>query len=154
MYPRTLLFGSWGITQPYHRPYAYIHMQMHSYGYTCIHMYADTCRCTSTTPPKLTLHAYYILNEDPLDAFHPSACVSVKMHACACRWIHMDDCSYHSPCSSSLYGLYVMTFHRITSDGETPCHSGSLTSPQLVQECIPFPRTPTRANTPLSSLVP
>ena len=66
MYPRTLLFGSWDITQPYHRPYAHICMQMHTYA----------CRCTSITPPKLTLHAYACM------CIHMK-CICMQMCACA-----------------------------------------------------------------------
>ena len=55
MYPRTRVFGSWDITQTYHRPYAHICMHMHSYGYTCVHLHADV---HPLPHPRLTLHAY------------------------------------------------------------------------------------------------
>ena len=73
MYPRTLLFGSWDITQPYHRPYAHICMHMHTYGYTCVHLHADACPLPH---PRLTLHAY--------------ACMCIHMYPYACRCVHMD----------------------------------------------------------------
>ena len=31
--------------------------------------------------------------------------------------MQMDDCFNHSLCNSSLYGLYVMAFHRVPSEG-------------------------------------
>ena len=38
-----------------------------------VHMHADVCICMPT--------------EDPLHAFHPSACMSVHVYACACMWM-------------------------------------------------------------------
>ena len=73
MYPRTLLFGSWDITQPYHRPYAHICMQMHTYGYTCVHMHADA---RPLPHPRLTLHAYACM------CIHMK-CICMQMCACA-----------------------------------------------------------------------
>ena len=70
--------------------------------------------------PRLTLHAdVYICipTEDPLHGFHPSACMSVKIDAFPCMCMQMDDCFNHSLCNSSLYGLYVMVFHRVPSEG-------------------------------------
>ena len=72
MYPRTRVFGSWDITQTYHRPYAHICMHMHSYGYTCVHMHADA---RPLPHPRLTLHAY--------------ACMCIHMYPYACRCVHM-----------------------------------------------------------------
>ena len=83
MYPRTLLFGSWDITQPYHHPYAYICMHMHTYGYKCIQMDADAR--PKLHPDWLRMHMYVSVSimvylhaivcictstEDPLDACH------------------------------------------------------------------------------------
>ena len=70
MYPRTLLFGSWDITQTYHRPYAHICMHMHTYGYTCMQMHADV---RPLPHPRLTLHAY--------------ACICIHM-LCICMQIY------------------------------------------------------------------
>ena len=127
MYPRTRVFGSWDITQTYHRPYAHICMHMHSYGYTCVHMHADA---RPLPHPRLTLHAYACM----CIHMYPYACRCVHMHthwrptpcipsicmherASGCRCVQMDDSSNHSLCNSSLYGLYVMAFHRVPSEG-------------------------------------
>ena len=72
MYPRTLLFGSWDITQTYHHPYAYICMHMHTYAYTCMQMHADA---RPLPHPRLTLHAY--------------VCICIHKCAYACRCVHM-----------------------------------------------------------------
>ena len=72
MYPRTRVFGSWDITQTYHRPYAYICMHMHSYGYTCVQMHPDA---RPLPHPRLTLHAY--------------VCICIHMSTYACRCVHM-----------------------------------------------------------------
>ena len=80
MYPRTLLFGSWDITQPYHRPYAHICMHMHSYGYTCVHMHADA---RPLPHPRLTLHAYAC----PLKTHSMH---SIHLHAGACMCMQLD----------------------------------------------------------------
>ena len=68
-----------------------------------LYMYADACRCTSTTPYRLTLHAW--------------AWRFMHTRVCACMCMQMDDCFNHSLCNSSLYGLYVMVFHRVPSEG-------------------------------------
>ena len=97
MYPRTLLFGSWDITNPYHRPYAHIYMHMHSYGYTCVHMHADA---RPLPHPRLTLHAYACRCVHMHTHWGPTpcipsicmheredGCIPVHVHACACRWM-------------------------------------------------------------------
>ena len=127
-------FSPWDITQPYHHPYAHICMQMHSYGYTCIQIHADA---RPLPHPRLTLHAYacmcihmkcicmqmcayaYPLRTLSMHSIHLHAWVWRCMHirACACMCMQMDDCFNHSLCNSSLYGLYVMAFHRVPSEG-------------------------------------
>ena len=92
MYPRTRVFGSWDITHTYHRPYAHICMHVH------VHYPTQTdsaCICMHVHPHEVHLHAdvcICIPTEDPLHAFHPSACMSVKMHAypCMCMHVHAD----------------------------------------------------------------
>ena len=62
--------------------HVYICMQMHVHypilDWLCMHMHADVCICIPT--------------EDPLHAFRPSACMSVKMDAypCMCMHVHAD----------------------------------------------------------------
>ena len=91
MYPRTLLFGSWDITHPYHHPYVHNCMQIHSYGYRYIHMHAEpvwvefwTCICMhmyTSVSIRVYLHAVVCIctfNEDPLDACNPTAPVIIQ----------------------------------------------------------------------------
>ena len=85
MYPRTRVFGSWDITQTYHRPYAHICMHMHTYGYTCVHLHADV---RPLPHPRLTLHAY--------------ACMCIHMCPYACRCVHMDTHWGPTPCIPSI----------------------------------------------------
>ena len=48
-------------------------MHMYAPASTWVHMHADVC--------------IWIPTEDPLHAFHPSACMSVHVYACACMWM-------------------------------------------------------------------
>ena len=85
MYPRTRVFGSWDITNPYHRPYAHICMHMHTYGYTWVHLHADACPLPH---PRLTLHAY--------------ECMCIHKSAYACRCVHMHAHWGPTPCIPSI----------------------------------------------------
>ncbi len=91
MYPRTLLLGSWDITQPYHHPYIHNCMQIHSYGYRYIHVHADAR--SKLHPDWLRMHMFVSVSirvylhavvcictftEDPLDACHPTAPVIIQ----------------------------------------------------------------------------
>ena len=75
---------------------------MHAYAYICMQMHVhyptqtdSACICMHVHPHEVHLHAdvcMCIPTEDPLHAFHPSACMSVKMHAypCICMHVHAD----------------------------------------------------------------
>ena len=49
---------------------------LHADAHLCMHMHTYACRCTSITPPKLTLHAYACM------CIHMK-CICMQMCACA-----------------------------------------------------------------------
>ena len=89
VFPHTRVLGSWDITHTYHRLYTYM----------CIHVHVQNSIQTDSAciwmhqhPHEVHLHAaasICIHTEDPLDAFHPSAYMSVTMHAYPCMCMHM-----------------------------------------------------------------
>ena len=56
--------------------------------------------------------------------------------ACACMSVHVDDCFNHSLCSSSLYGLYVMVFHRVSSEGGVLVYVQRCSSISMIRSSI------------------